>query len=532
MPQQKKFSAVPAQAETREDLRKSEEIFKLLVDAVTDYAIFALDTGGHVLTWNKGAERLKGYTESEITGQHFSKFYTAADIQKNHPAEELRLTLENGRYEEEGWRVKKDGSVFWANLVLTQLRDRDGTLVGYTEVVRDLTERRKAEQAQRTEEEKFRLMIESIKDYAIFMLDPSGKVMSWNEGAKRFKGYEDHEIIGQYFSKFYPEEDIRAKKPQMELEVAESVGRFEDEGWRVRKDGTRLWANVVITALRDRSGKLYGFSKVTRDLSERKIAEEELRTAYEGLEVKIKEKTSELEEALKTRDEFLSIASHELKTPITSIKMQIQMAQHRAATSGRASFDFDKLDKALAVTVGQVERLTQLIDDLLDISRIQAGKLSYDFEKTNFSAILNEVLEGFGQQLSVSKSDVKLYVDEELDGYWDRNRLEQVLVNLISNAAKYAVGSSIVIFAKRDGAKALISVQDFGPGIPKQKRGKIFERFERLGQSRNISGLGLGLYISKQIVLAHGGTIHLKPGEEKGATFVVSLPIDSRPLIR
>lgn len=511
----------------KETLHKSEEIFKLLVDAVTDYAIFAISPEGKILTWNKGAARLKGYSASEIIGQDFSRFYTPEDIKKGHPAEELRLALKDGRYEEEGWRIRKDGTAFWANIVLTPLLDVYGNHIGFTKVTRDLTERRNAEQLKNKEEEKFRLMVESVKDYAIFMLDSNGIVASWNEGAKRIKGYEAREIIGQHFSKFYLDEDIKAKKPDMELEIASSIGRFEDEGWRVRKDGTTFWANVVITALHDREGKLFGFSKVTRDLSERKKAEEDLNRAYEGLEVRIKEKTALLEEALKTRDEFLSIASHELKTPITSIKMQLQMAHNRLDISNGKSIDVTKLTKGVVTTLGQVERLTNLIDDLLDITRIEAGKLTYTFEPVNFSDMLNEVLDGFSEQFSNSNNQLKTYVDESLEGIWDRTRIEQVLVNLISNACKYAGGSKIIIFAKRQDNKAIISVQDYGPGIPKEKRAKIFERFERLGQPNNIAGLGLGLFISKKIVTAHGGKIELKPNDEIGVTFIITLPIDS-----
>jgi PAS domain S-box-containing protein len=508
---------------------KSDEMFRLLVDAVTDYAIVALDTHGNILTWNKGAERLEGYSAQEIIGQHFSKFYTESDVQSGHPAEELRLALKDGKYEEESWRVKKDGSMFWANLVLTPLRDAQGKHIGFTKVTRDLTERKKSEDNRKEEEEKFRLMVDSVKDYAIFMLNSDGIVSSWNEGAKRFKGYEASEIIGQHFSKFYPPEDIKARKPQMELEVANATGRFEDEGWRIRKDGTRFWANVVITALFDKSRRLVGYSKVTRDLTERKRAEEGLRTAYEGLEARVKQKTGQLEEALRSRDEFLSIASHELKTPITGIKMQMQMALMRLTSPKSEGIDIAKQVKALQTCEGQLNRLTQLIDDLLDVSRIQAGKLDYNFELTNFSEILNEVLEGFSGQLAKANTEVKTFVDEDLQGYWDRTRLEQVLINIVSNALKYAPGSAIVVFAKQDEQSAVISIQDFGPGIPEKERSKIFGRFERLGQTRNVGGLGLGLYISRQIVTAHGGRLELKSSSDPGTTFIFTLPLDARP---
>jgi PAS domain S-box-containing protein len=509
-----------------EDAKEAEEVkFKALVESVKDYAILMLDPIGKVVSWNEGARRLKGYEASEIIGQHFSKFYPQVDIDNGKPEMELRVAAQEGRFEDEGWRIRKDGTPFWANVVITAIHSSHG-LIGYSKVTRDLTESKKAEQSRLEEEEKYRLMIENIKDYAIFMLDTNGKVASWNEGARRFKGYEAKEIIGQHFSKFYPLEDIKAKKPQMELEMAEAIGRFEDEGWRLRKDGTRFWANVVITALRDRKGKLFGFSKVTQDLTDRKMAEEELKHAYENLEIRIKEKTHELEEALKSRDEFLSIASHELKTPITTIKMHLQMTQHRIM-SGK-ELDITKLGKSLKVTVSQVERLTHLIDDLLDISRIQAGKLVYSHEPVNVSDLVEDIVEGFGHQLDTSQNTVKTYIDEELVGEWDRTRIEQVIVNLISNAIKYAPGSQIVIFAKRDEDNAIISVQDFGPGIPKEMLGKIFQRFERLGQSTNISGLGLGLFICKQVIAAHSGTINLKSKDEQGATFEIVLPLHPR----
>lgn len=507
--------------------RKNEGIFKQLIDATPDYAIFALDLNGYVLTWNKGAERLKGYCESEIVGRHFSCFYAEEDITRGHPEYELRQALTQGRYEEEGWRFRKDGSRFWANLILCPLRDQQGTIIGFAKITRDLTERRAAEELRRAEEEKFRLLVEGVKDYAILMLDRSGNVSSWNEGARRFKGYEAHEIIGKHFSTFYPAEDRRARKPEMELEVAEATGKFEEEGWRVRKDGTLFWANVLITALYDSNKMLIGFSKVTRDLSERKKNELRLEKAYENLEVRIQEKTFQLEEALKIRDEFLSMASHELKTPITSMKMQIQLALKRLMSTERVPLDLNKQIRSLDIAHTQLDRIVLLVDDLLDISRIQAGKLNYNFEKILFLDLCNEVIEAFSAEIVLAKAEVKVFADPALVGFWDRLRIEQVLVNLISNSLKYAKGSAIVLFAKKDGTNALIKIQDFGPGIPEELRGKMFGRFERLNQNSGTGGLGLGLYISRQIIEGHGGTLTCEPASERGTTFVISVPIDA-----
>ena len=245
----------------------------MLVEQVSEYAIFLLDPSGVISSWNRGAQRIKGYTADEIVGQHFSKFYRPEDVWKCNY--ELDVATREGRVEDEGWRVRKDGSLFWANVVITRLSNTDGELVGFAKVTRDLTERRRAEEVLRQSEERFRLLVESVRDYAIFMLDPQGIVATWNVGAERIKGYRADEIVGQHFSRFYPEEDGRLAKCEMELERATQDGRFEDEGWRVRKDGSWFWANVVITVLRDASGAVLGFAKVTRDLTERRAAEEE-----------------------------------------------------------------------------------------------------------------------------------------------------------------------------------------------------------------------------------------------------------------
>jgi PAS domain S-box-containing protein len=261
--------------------KREADQLRLLVHGTTEYAIFMLDPEGRVLTWNAGAERFKGYKAEEIIGQHFTKFYPQEAIDRGWPAHELKVATAEGRFEDEGWRIRKDGSRFWANVVITALRDEQGQLRGFSKVTRDLTERKKAEELLRRSEEKFRLLVEGANDYAIFLLDPQGNIASWNAGAERIKGYEAGEIIGQHFSKFYPQEAIDRGWPAHELKVATAEGRFEDEGWRVRKDGTQFWANVVITALHDDAGNFRGFSKITRDMTERKKAEENDRRLLE-----------------------------------------------------------------------------------------------------------------------------------------------------------------------------------------------------------------------------------------------------------
>ena len=241
--------------------------FELLVQSVTDYAIYMLSTNGTIVSWNAGARRFKGYEADEIVGQHFSRFYTPEDQAAGIPALALETAERDGRFEAEGWRVRKDGGRFWASVVIDPIRDPTGTLIGFAKVTRDLTERRAAEEALKASEERFRLLVESVTDYAIYMLDPVGTITSWNAGAARFKGYTADEILGQNFSRFYSEADRMAGIPSRALETASREGRFEAEGWRIRKDGSRFWANVVIDAIRSPMGELLGFAKITRDLT-------------------------------------------------------------------------------------------------------------------------------------------------------------------------------------------------------------------------------------------------------------------------
>ncbi|ALJ01477.1 hypothetical protein DC20_14795 [Rufibacter tibetensis] len=261
-----------------------------MIENVTDYAIFLLDETGHVATWNAGAKRIKQYDESEIIGKHFSTFYTAQAKETGYPDYELREALKVGRFEDEGWRVRKDGSVFWANVIITPIYTADKRHLGFSKITRDLSERKKAEddlfkayEELKESEERFRLMVEGVTDYAIFMLDPAGHVATWNQGAKNIIGYEAGEIIGRYFSRFYSREAIESGYPEYELKKAREEGRFEDEGWRYRKDGSAFWANVVITAIYNPKKELLGFSKITRDLTEKRRLEQQLFQTHEEL---------------------------------------------------------------------------------------------------------------------------------------------------------------------------------------------------------------------------------------------------------
>ena len=248
----------------------AEDRYRLLVDSVTDYALYMLDPDGYVVSWNSGAQRLKGYAEHEIVGQHFSRFYPEEDVRNGHPARNLKIARSEGRFEAEGWRVRKNGERFWAHVVVDPILSPTRQLLGFAKITRDLTERRLAEESLRRSEEQFRLLVQGVTDYAIYMLDPHGIVTSWNAGAQRIKGYAPDEMIGTHFSRFYRPEDAERGQPALALATAIAEGRFESEGWRVRKDGTQFRANVVVDPIRDAAGEIIGFAKITRDVTEKR----------------------------------------------------------------------------------------------------------------------------------------------------------------------------------------------------------------------------------------------------------------------
>lgn len=517
-------------AETK--MADSEEIFRLLVDAVDEYAIFALDIHGTILTWNQGGTRLKGYQPAEVIGTHFSRFYTASDIERNHPEEELRLAASNGKYEEEGWRVRKDGTTFWANVVITALRGLNGEVKGFGKVTRDLTQRRNAELALKDSEERFRLLVENVSDYAILFLDPKGRITSWNSGATRITGYEAKEILGAHFSKFYSQEDIAGGKPQLELKTATEKGKYEEEGWRVRKNGTTFWANVIITAVRDKNGDLLGFSKITRDLTERKRAEDELRSAYGDLEKRIVVRTKELsdakekaEAAVKTRDEFFSMASHELKTPLSSMKLQTQIRKRNIRKGNLKDFAPEKLESLCEEDERQVERLAFLVENMLDISKLTSGLFKLSYETLNLVELVKDVMNRMKPILKQSGNECTLLAACEIIGTWDRVRLEQVLINLLSNAGKYAPGKPVQVELSNNDGKVQILVRDHGRGIAEADQQRVFGSYERVKDHGETTGLGLGLYISKQIIEAHSGEIRVESFASQGSTFIVKLPL-------
>ena len=487
----------------------NEELFRRIIESIHDYAIFFLDPSGHVATWNAGAERIKGYTADEIIGEHFSRFYSAEEVQAGVCDRKLEAAEREGHVEDEGWRVRKDGTRFWATVVITAVRDADGELLGFAKVTRDLTDKKRADDERLVAEERFRLLIGSVRDYAIFMLDPGGFVATWNPGAEQVKGYTPDEIIGRHFSVFYPDDAIRTGKCELELTVAAAEGRFEDEGWRVRKDGTRFWANVVISAIRDKHDQLIGFSKVTRDLTDRRRSEDERAARLAA------------EQANRAKDEFLAMLGHELRNPLAPIVTALQLMKLR----GEA-----KSSREQQVIERQVRHMIHLVDDLLDISRITRGKIELKRQRLDVRAIVARAIEIASPLLEQRQHHFDVETpDREIMIEGDEARLTQVLSNILTNAAKYTEpGGNITVEVSTVGREVAIAVRDDGIGVEPALLPKLFDLFVqgRQGSDRSSGGLGIGLTLVRTLTQLHGGVVDAKsPGLGKGSTFTVRLPL-------
>ncbi len=480
-----------------------EQHFTELVAGVEDHAIFLLDPNGIVKSWNAGARRIKGYEADEIIGQPFTSFYPQEAIDSGWPQEELRRAAASGRFQDEGWRLRKDGSRIWANVVITALRSPDGVLRGFLKITRDLTERRQAEETLRQSEERLRIMIESVRDYAIFMLDPEGRVASWNLGAERINGYKAAEIIGQHFSVFYSSEDVALGKPQREFETAMREGHVEEEGWRVRKDRSQFWANVIITALYDSRGTLRGFAKITRDMTE-------------------KRQVAQLQLADKQKNEFLAMLAHELRNPLAPIRNGVELLKLSRTVE-------PEIQETTRMMERQVVHLVRLVDDLLDVSRIATGKIHLNKEPIDVNEVVERAIEEVQPTLDARGHELILTGPARqivIDG--DMVRLAQVVSNLLSNAAKYTeTPSQIWLTVEPNDQEVLIRVRDKGVGMAPEELSRVFNLFEQADNSisRLRGGLGIGLTLVKRIVELHGGSVTAtSPGPAEGSEFVVRLP--------
>ncbi|WP_354491573.1 hybrid sensor histidine kinase/response regulator [Mesorhizobium robiniae] len=493
-----------------------EDRYRTLVQAVTDYAIYMLDPSGIVNSWNAGAERFKGYFSGEIIGQHFSLFYTAEDRESGLPAQALEIAAREGKFESEGWRVRRDGTRFWAHVVIDPIRDPSGQLTGFAKVTRDLTERKKAEEELRKSQEQFQRLIQGVTDYAIYMLDPEGIITSWNSGAERIKGYSADEIIGKHFSQFYTPEDRERGSPQRALETAARDGRVEREGWRVRKDGTRFWSHVVIDAIRDEDGKILGFAKITRDITERKKAQESLDQAREALF------HSQKMDAI---GKLTGGVAHDFNNLLMAVLGSLALLRKRLPAD-------PQLLRLLDNAVLGAQRGASLTQRMLAFARRQ----QLDPKPVEIIGLIQgmkELLERSLGSRAIIETKFPLSLNQVMV---DESQIELALLNLCVNARDAMPdGGTILISAREEsigqsqdaglapGQYVCLSITDTGEGMDEETLARATEPFfttKGVGK-----GTGLGLSMVHGMMEQMGGRLLLRSRKGAGTTAEMWLPV-------
>jgi PAS domain S-box-containing protein len=496
------------------DELNDEQRFQLLVTGVSDYAIYMLTPEGYVSSWNAGAQRFKGYLAHEIIGQHFSAFYTEEDRAAGIPAKALQTALSEGKFEAEGWRVRKDGTRFWASVVIDPIRNDSGKLVGFAKVTRDITEHKAAQEALRESEARFRILVQGVTDYAIYMLSPTGNITNWNAGAQRIKGYTQDEVVGTHFSRFYTEEDQNNGAPSQALETATREGRFEREGWRVRKDGSKFWAHVVVDAIHNEQGVLVGFAKITRDITEKKQIEEALERTNAALFQAQK---------METIGQLTGGVAHDFNNLLAIISSSLDVLSTRLQNPRDIKM-LESMQRA-------VERGATLTQQLLSFARQQPLKA----DKHNLNTLIRAfeaVLRRAGN--SSITFEIRL-ASMAMTVLIDAARFEAALLNLVVNArdampngGKLVIATANVELAEREigdlaaGAYVKVSVSDTGEGMPSEVAARAFEPFfttKEIGK-----GTGLGLSQVYGFIVQSGGEVVLESGVDKGTTVNIYLP--------
>jgi PAS domain S-box-containing protein len=489
-----------------ETLRYNELRFRTLVEGVRDYAIYMLDPDGHVATWNAGAQQIHGFAAQEVIGSHFSRFLVPDGGEMDRARRELTAAAQEGRFQEEGWRVRKNGSRFWANVVITTIRDERGNLLGYSKITRDLTERVRHETRLRESEERFRLLVESVVDYAIVTLDEEGMITSWNSGAERINRYKATDIVGRHFSRLYPPEDIRANKPWRQLAGARERGRVNEESWRIRSDGSQYWANNVIAALPESESRRRTYYMVTQDLSQRRHAET-------------------LADTAQRMHEFIAMLAHELRNPLAPIRNAVALMARRETK--------DPLVEAMRQTIDrQSQNLTRIVDELLDVNRVARGQFTIERQAIDLRDVLARAVETSRPLIDTHSHHLHVSIaDQPIECFGDPMRLAQVMINILNNAAKYTPdGGDIWLSAERLDGCVELRVRDNGRGIERDLIDRVFDLFMQVDPNAGsaLGGLGVGLALVRRIVELHGGSVQAtSDGLGKGSEFIVRLPLTS-----
>lgn len=489
--------------------------YRMLVEAVVDYAIYMLDPDGVITSWNPGAQRFKGFAAAEVVGTHFSRFYTEGDRESGLPERALQIAAAAGTFENEGWRVRKNGTSFWAHVFIDPIRDPSGTLIGFAKITRDLTERRAAAEALKQSEERFSLLVRSVTDYAIYLLDPDGRVSSWNTGAERIKGYTPDEIIGRYYACFHTERDRAAGEPERALAVARRDGRFETEGWRVRKDGREFRASVVIDAIRDDEGRLAGYAKVTRDVTERRNAELALENAREALFQSQK---------MDAVGQLTGGIAHDFNNLLMAVLGSLEMLKKRLPDDPRAQ-------RLLENAMQGATRGASLTQRMLAFARRQELRLA----PVDLPALVGGMIDLFERSIGPSVRIVTDFPPSPSRVTADSHQLELALLNLVMNARDaMPEGGRVVIAARAEeianperpdavaGPHICLSVTDTGLGMDGNTRARATEPFfttKGVGK-----GTGLGLSMVHGLAHQSGGWLALESEPGRGTTARIWLP--------
>jgi PAS domain S-box-containing protein len=423
----------------------------MLLEGVREFAFYILDPGGHVTTWSRGAEQIKGYQADEILGQSFARFFPQHDVRRSKPARILREAAERGIFEEEGWRVRKDGTQFWAAVVLTAIRDDRGALVGFAKITRDVTERHRIQKELTHERELFQMFTQAVQDYAMFMLRPEGTVSTWNPGAARIKGYTADEIVGHHFSVFYTDEDVENGRPDRELEIASEAGRFEEEGIRVRKDGSRFWAHVVISRVTDNAGRIAGFAKITRDITERKQAEESIRELNRTLEQRVADRTADLERANQQLTLLLQEVHHRVKNNLQVVASMLRLAKRQIVAPA--------LLETLDQLIGRVHAMSMVHEALHSGERLGL---------VDFGAYLRRLVDHI-RHADPRAAGIEMVVEVEDGAFGIEESMPLALIvnEVVSNALKHAFRGEhgrIDLGLKRAGRHVELLIADNGRG--------------------------------------------------------------------
>ncbi|MDT9600457.1 hybrid sensor histidine kinase/response regulator [Sphingosinicella rhizophila] len=488
-----------------------EQRFQLLINSVTDYAIYMLDLEGHVISWNSGAKRFKGYEAEEIIGQHYSRFFTEEDRLGGLAQRALQTAAQQGRFEAEGWRIRKDGSRFWANAIIDPIRDGTGQLIGYAKITRDITEKKAAEQRLFESEQRFRMLVQGVRDYALYMLDPGGLITNWNNGAEAIKGYSAAEIVGQHFSRFYTLEDRESGLPARALATALREGRYEAEGWRLRKDGSRFCAHVVIDPIRADTGEHIGFAKITRDITENRRAQRELEDARAALFQSQK---------LQALGELTGGIAHDFNNLMTVIRGSADLLR-------RPDLGPEKTERYLSAIIETADRAATLTSHLLAFGRRQPLKpevIDLNIRLDALAEVLTRTLGG--------RVEVKLDLAPSL---WlveaDSTQLETALLNAAINARDAMPDGGELTIATRNvpgeqGDLICIALHDTGHGMPAEIAERAFEPFfttKPVGK-----GTGLGLSQIHGFAAQSGGKAEIDSKAGRGTTIRIYLPRSSK----